>query len=288
MSSTAGAGASSAAGMSTSPTDPTLGSSSGAGSTFPASTSGGMSSGGSAASSGDIATSSTGVEPPTESSTTNDPETTGAIPDSCGDGVLDEDEVCDAGDDNGVQPGDCAPDCSAQVQERTIVVATTNVAASFASGSDTVVGVLDGACATEFGAGAVAMFAHGDERRASGTAYTGDEAIDWVLDPWTRYLNDANELVWITESIALLGVDGAGDTHDLLHALWLPVENNPAFTGMNTDWTTLLDANCNGWTLPAGGSMAQGNPWFVGEWDFLRLPGTSSCGNSRGFYCVLP
>lgn len=51
---------------------------------------------------------------------------------------------------------------------------------------------------------------------------------------------------------------------------------------MNTNGTTQVDADCNGWTLPAGGTMASGNPWFVADWDFSRLPGTSSCGNSRG------
>ena len=225
---------------------------------------------------------------PQESSSTDEPETTGAIPESCGDGVVDDDELCDAGDDNGVEPGGCAPDCSALIQERTIVVSVTNLAASFASGSDTVVGVVDDACEAEFGAGALAMFAFGDERRATVAAYVGDGAVDWVLDPWTRYLNDAGDLVWLTESIALLGVDGAGDTHDLHHPLWVQVENNPVFTGMNTNWTTQVDADCNGWTLPAGGALGQGNPWFVEDWDFLRIPGNSSCGNSRGVYCVLP
>lgn len=254
---------------------------------MPSSTSDGSSSGRRSESSGDISTSSTGAEPQ-ESSTTDEPETTGSIPDACGDGILDDDEFCDSGDDNGVEAGDCALDCSAQVQERTIVVSTTNLAASFASGSDTVVGLLDDACVAEFGAGALSMFVHGDERRATMTAYAGDGAIDWVLDPWTRYLNDADELVWITESVPLLGVDSAGDHHDLLHPLWVHVENNPAFTGMNIDWTTQVDADCNGWTLPAGGTLGAGNPWFVGDGDFLRLPGTSTCGNSRGFYCVLP
>jgi len=282
--SSSAAGTGSSAGITT--IDPTLVSSSSSSGAMSFSTSDGSASSGGGAS-GERSTSSTSVEPE-ESSTSDEPETTGTIPDSCGDGVLDDDEVCDAGDDNGVEAGDCAPDCSAQVQERTIVVATTNLAASFASGSDTVVGVLDDACVAEFGAGALSMFVHGDERRATLGAYAGDGAIDWVLDPWTRYVNDADELVWVTESIALLGVDGSGDNHDLLHPLWVYVDNNPAFTGMNIDWTTQVDADCNGWTLPAGGTLGAGNPWFVGDGDFLRLPGTSTCGNSRGFYCVLP
>ncbi len=253
----------------------------------PGSTSDDPASAGSVASSGERTTSSTSAES-LEGSTSDEAGTTGGTPDSCGDGVLEDDEVCDEGENNGVEAGDCAPDCSALIQERMIVVATTNLASSFALGSDTVVGVVDDACVAEFGAGAVSMFAHGDERRATVGPYAGDGAIDWVLEPWTRYVNDADELVWTTESIALLGVDGAGGTHDLLHPLWLSPENNPAFTGMNTDWTTQEDADCNGWTMPAGGTMASGNPWFVGDWDFLRLPGTSNCGNSRGFYCVLP
>jgi len=201
--------------------------------------------------------------------------------------MLDAGEECDDGDDNGVELGDCSPDCSAFVAERVIVAAEDNYSSAFAFGSPTVVGVLDAGCATEFGAGALALFAHGDERRASASPYAGDDAVDWVLQPWTRYLNDAGELIWLTESIPLLGVDAEGGLHDLDHEIWIYPENNPAFTGMNANWTTQEDAACDGWTSVAGGPMASGNPWLL-TGSFLRLPGMSTCGNSRGVYCVLP
>ncbi len=213
---------------------------------------------------------------------------TGTMLDPCGNGDLDGDEVCDEGGDNGVGAGDCAPDCSAFVQERTIVAAQTNYSSAFAFGEDSVIAVVDAGCAAEFGAGAVALFAYGEERRATLTPFAGDDQIDWVLTPWTRYLNDEGDLVWVTESIALLGIDADGDTHDLENPVWLPPENNPTFTGMNTNWTTQVDADCNGWTSVAGGTMASGNPWFVDYGDLLRLPGNSTCGNSRGLLCVLP
>ncbi len=163
------------------------------------------------------------------------------------------------------------------------MVTNTNLQGSFAF-EDSAVAIADSVCETELGTGARAMFSEGTTRRATVTPLVGDGAIDWVLHPWTRYSSANGDLVWITDATPLLGVhDGAME--DLLAPIWIDPENNPAFTGMNTNWTTLTGDDCNGWTSPVG-SMASGNPWFV-EPDFLRLPGNSTCGNSRGLYCVV-
>lgn len=213
-------------------------------------------------------------------------ETTGGVQASCGDGVLDAGEFCDDGVANGLDEGDCAPDCSAVIEQRAIFVTIADVSGSFAADTDGVVSVLDALCATEFGAGARALFAYGEERRATTTPLLGDDAVDWVLDPWTRYDNGFGELVDITGAVPLLGVGPDGTAQPLQHALWMG-NSNPVVTGMNTDWTTIADDDCMGWTASTG-SMAQGNPGFVGDGDFLRLPGNTTCNNDRAFYCVLP
>ena len=229
------------------------------------------------------------VDPEGTSSSSSSSSSTGnPVVEACGDGQLDEGEHCDDGPANGVQTGDCAPDCSAFIHERVIVVSEVDYDSAFAFGSDAVIPILDAGCEAEFGAGARALFAYGDERRASVGANAGDGAIDWVLDPWTRYLNDQGQLVWLTESVALLGVDGNGTPHDFEHALWVYPENNPVITGLNTDWTTQDDADCGGWVSIAPTPMASGNPWFVDGGRSLRLPGLTSCGNDRSIYCVLP
>lgn len=223
-------------------------------------------------------TTTSGTTTSTTSTTTGDP------PDQCGNGMLDGDEHCDDGPSNGTEFGDCAPDCSAFIHEATIMVTDANLQASFAFG-DSAIAVVDSACETEFGVGAQGLFSVGTERRATVTPVLGDGAIDWVLEPWTRYSNANGDLVWVTNAVPLLGVEDGGQ-HDLLAPIWIDPDNNPAFTGMNTNWTTMTDNDCNGWTSSTG-QMSSGNPWFV-EPDFLRLPGNSTCNNSRGLYCVLP
>ena len=51
-----------------------------------------------------------------------------------------------------------------------------------------------------------ALLVDGVGRVASQTAYKGDGRIDWVLLPYTRYLNEKGNLIWITDAVPLLGV----------------------------------------------------------------------------------
>lgn len=202
----------------------------------------------------------------------------------CGDGTVNGEEVCDEGDDNGPELGDCAPDCSTLVVQKSIVLTAMGSGPNLAAlGGGNVVENADDRCP----AGYAAMFSVADQRRASITANTGDGQIDWVLAPWTAYVNADGDPIWTTDDVALLGVTGG-----VFGALTNPIEpggNTGAFTGMNDDWTT-MDPNCLDWSTASGAE--QGMTGTVGQTTaaFLRQSQafTYPCSNMspRQLYCV--
>ncbi|MEM6291096.1 MAG: DUF1554 domain-containing protein [Myxococcota bacterium] len=168
----------------------------------------------------------------------------------CGDGLLADDESCDEGEGNGTGDGDCAPDCSRLVETKTIqlnVLVSTNFAGNM--GGDDAAQTLDQGCQDSGLPGYRAMFADGVARRASQTPNTGDGQIDWVLQPWTRYVNNLGGVVWTTDDVALLGVDDGAAV-----ALDAPIDTTGAF-GVGSVVTGMTQ----GWVAHPAGSMCNGN-----------------------------
>lgn len=201
----------------------------------------------------------------------------------CGDGVVDSAfEACDERDDVGANPGDCLA-CLGLVDMRlTIRESDRSSNGSFAPSP---IASADDLC-DGFGEEYRAMFAHGSARRASSTAHSGDDQLDWVLEPFTAYYNAAGAHVWTTDSSALLGVR-SGVPAPLLNPI--VDSGNAVWTGMNTDHTTLSANLCDGWTrMVAGPELAQaGNSGQV-DGRFLATGGdaVSGCEDIRPVYCA--
>ncbi len=173
----------------------------------------------------------------------------------CGDGIVWEGmEACDDGLNAGALPGDCAPDCSRVVTTKRIVVAPiAPLPGNLVDFADQkgmgVVEYLDFRC-DEHLVGSKAMFVLPGVRVASETAYLGDGQVDWVLQPWTQYVNDDGDEVWTTDDVALLGVSG-GQAVDLLAPIAAGPVNYPVRSGLDQAWRISV-YDCKGWTSNSG------------------------------------
>ncbi|GEM_PF-2048037 len=204
--------------------------------------------------------------------------TSGATP-VCGDAIIQEGEGCDDGTNAGSELGDCAPDCSKVVVQRLIRLSATASVTGDMDGDIITTG--DAAC----GANYKAMVVSGLIRIASINAFAGDGQKDWVLQPWTRYVNNDAELVWRTDGTALLGVT-EGAWSDLLAPV-TKTENLYVWTGLANDWTTFTSTDlCGGWmnTGVTTGPFARG--WHTDQAFLHYGPGTGVCNVGRYFYCV--
>ena len=155
----------------------------------------------------------------------------------CGDGkVNDVSEVCDDGADNGFAVGNCNLACSGKITEKTIR-ATEPTDLSGIEDADLV-------CENYVGSNYRALLVDGTTRVASETPYRGDGEVDWVLLPYTRYVNESGSLVWVTDSVPLLAVRN-GQVSPLLNPI-LPGPYSLAWGGYDRDWTTSADT-CERW-----------------------------------------
>lgn len=162
----------------------------------------------------------------------------------CGDGdVWQGGEGCDDGDGNNVlEVGACAPDCSRVIEEK--VITGGNFIVGGGDFGNNPVAFVDSTCDP----GYAAMFSVAGIREASESPYTGDGGIDWVLQPFTAYVNTDGELVWITDETPLLGVR-AGDPVPLEAPVFLENDFMVRYiSGMNANWTTSGSNTCNGWS----------------------------------------
>jgi len=200
----------------------------------------------------------------------------------CGDGDQGPDEGCDNGPNNDLLLGSCAPDCSWIIEKKYIIVSRT--VEPDASLAPDVVGAADSHCPS----GYKAMIAYSTVRRATAAANSVTNPIDWVLRPYTYYFNEEENPVWLTQSVALLGVENGRFTG--LENPILPFAY-PVFeiTGMNADWTTLSggEENCYGWTN--GNVGIDGFHGWAGATDsefLMYVYQPVSCGYESHFYCV--
>lgn len=222
----------------------------------------------------------------TDATTTVDPDTSASTsetttgPGVCGDGQQDDGETCDDGVNAGQHEGDCTPDCSALVQQKLIRLSQNSTPANFAPDMNPVA-VADSFCP----AGYLAFFADGVNRVASVAPLAGNGQVDWVLQPWTEYVNPDGDHMWTTTELLLLGV--ADDN------TWAGLENpltpdiDFGFTGLFEDYTTST-LTCSGWSTTSGiaasaGQVHETTQQFVGP----PLDGQGGiCSVSQQFICV--
>ncbi|MEM6295965.1 MAG: DUF1554 domain-containing protein [Myxococcota bacterium] len=205
----------------------------------------------------------------------------------CGDGIVSEPEMCDDADDNGTDLGVCAPDCSKVVDAKTITL-SYNYGTNGDMGADAIAHV-DARCESAGLGGYKAMFANGTSRRATVTPYVGDGQMDWVLTPWTRYLRDDGELIWVTDESALLGVRD-GNPEPLLQPIATQLVTT-VYTGLRGNWLAELNDDCVNWsTNSSGASHYAGQPDELTSALFLAgtTPAISpgNCGSTTPVYCV--
>ena len=142
----------------------------------------------------------------------------------------------------------------------------------------------DALCRIEFGPGYRGLITDGVRRVATVTANQGDGQLDWVLQPYTRYVNDSNALVWTTDSSALLGVSNG--THQ---ALLAPISGDDgwgAWGGFRNNWTS-NPSTCSGWSSSSASNS--GASIIVSATAANMFPNNntaSPCSATRRLVCV--
>ncbi len=235
---------------------------------------------GSSSTGADAGSSSTGWGWDTEFGTTTTGDPTEGVAAICGDGRVEGGEVCDDGPDPELLPGACAPNCRARIETRRIQLSASATRGDL--GPDPVA-TADGLCS----AGFRALFADGRTRRATTVPNTSSEPVDWVLRPYTAYVNGAGALLWVTDEVALLGVR-QGVAQPLRNPI-VPFEQNPpaALTGLTPHWTTLELDDCQGWSSAAPGDLHNaGIPWIPDDGGFLNNGAVGPCDAFDHVYCV--
>ena len=209
----------------------------------------------------------------------------------CGDGLVftkvDDAEKCDDGAENAWELGACSPDCGGRIPlaMRTIYLTEQkvfgNLSTSETPGSGKDAG--DVACAELAGEGTKAMLADGVTRRATiDPWHGGEQALDWVLDPYVGYQNGDGEPLGITGKEALLGVQNGEMTGPLLNKIGPEL---PARTGMASDWTS-TDIDCEDWLVFAGGPPFATLGNAASLTGFLDGAGVANCLDPLAIYCV--
>jgi hypothetical protein len=193
----------------------------------------------------------------------------------CGNGRIEEDEACDDGEDNGLGLERCAPDCSRVIRIKHIVIGDPMENEYLQPDP---IAKVDATCPS----GYKALFSYGTDRRATTVPFKIVNPIDWALQPYTYYVNEYENLVWITRDVALLGVeDGA------FVGLENPISNTTyAFVAnINVDGTSLTGQNCNGWSsVNTGGTKLIGLGLMTDE-GYLALQ-ELECGYQVLVYCI--
>jgi hypothetical protein len=196
---------------------------------------------------------------------------------SCGNGVVEAGETCDKGAENGLELARCAPDCSRIIQIKHIKLSPEHQGGNLQPNP---VAAADASCPV----GYKALFAYAAVRRASTSPNNLANPIDWVIQPYTYYVNETENPVWLTDDVALLG---------MRKGAFSPLQNQingavaVVLTGLNGDWTTLGTDNCNGWSSSNAGYSKHYGLSFSQDIGFLYSGDELiSCDAVVNFYCV--
>lgn len=194
-------------------------------------------------------------------------------PNVCGDGDKGPSEACDDGAENRLALLHCAPDCSRVVNIKHVVFSPKSLPNGNLAPNP--VAAADSTCPE----GYKALFSYGKTRRATTTPFRAQNAVDWVLQPYTYYYSSYEKPVWLTDAVPLLGVRNGQFT-----AFENRVDSIIAYvaTGLNSDYTTLVGDDCQGWS--GVGRMSYG---LVGETSggFVAKD-TVECSGEIWFICV--
>jgi hypothetical protein len=194
----------------------------------------------------------------------------------CGDGDRSPREGCDDGEGNGLELLRCAPDCSRIIEIKHIVIAPYELTNEILRPDP--IAKADAECPV----GYKALFAYGTRRRATITPFKSESGVDWVLRPFTYYVNSEENLVWITRDVPLLGVaDGQ------FFSLANPITRvTRAFvSNLNIDGTSLLTDNCDGWAMATSQYSKHVGLGLVTDAGYLDYD-LIECGHYVSFYCV--
>jgi len=209
----------------------------------------------------------------------------------CGDGKRTPPEVCDDGPANGTKPGQCNPGCTGKVESKHL-----RLTPQFFTGNLGGVSGADAKCVAAFGAGWKALISDPGKRQAtrtqadhlSGTGIEAIDPIDWVLSPFTRYLNSKDEEVWTTDESAMLGV------RNQKFEAFLPHKLNPdtfkySWAGCFYDWHPFF-YTCQGWTSSssAESGTVYSNDATTRIFGDDRTVGLSTCDDRLHVVCVEP
>jgi hypothetical protein len=198
----------------------------------------------------------------------------------CGDGLRNGAEVCDEAASGSTALGACDPECAGYYEKKFIKPTFT------VGGLSTNLGGISGAdatCVSQFGAGYKALIV-GKTRRATVTPLLGDQQLDWVLQKYRYYYNQASELVWRTDEVALLGVRGGKRLE--IYANLFPLTGSYPWAGFRLDWTTFDDkpsasqGTCNSWTADTGDGFGD----FITP--DLTVVASEQCGGIAFILCV--
>lgn len=197
----------------------------------------------------------------------------------CGDGDKGPSEVCDNGSENGLGLARCAPDCSALIGVKHIVVATTELPNSQLQPNP--VAKADSLCKT----GYKAFFAYGTARRATTSPLKAVNPVDWVIRPYTYYYTKDEKPIWLTDAVPLLGV-----RNGMFASLENPISSTNTFvilTGLNADYTTLSADNCGDWSSVSTSDVKRYGRPATQDINFMHADDTVECGTyTVSFYCV--
>ena len=216
-------------------------------------------------------------------------ESTGAPnPAVCGNNIIEDGEVCDKGMNPPLEPGSCLPTCDGTIPTKKI----------FAFGSFTgnltgggMLSIVDEKCkayAAENGLDGTfkAMLSDNATRIAATSPFDATEAKDWVLHPYTAYLNPSLQVVWVTGPIPLLGVVPNQDPNqpNVPQMLKNPINNGEVvvWTGLTSEWLS-ANVHCGQWKSLVGQGMAGNAAKMLG---FLDVTGPILCQKPSGLICV--
>jgi hypothetical protein len=141
-------------------------------------------------------------------------------------------------------------------------------------------------CESVVGSTYRAFIVDGVNRIASVSPFHGDGQVDWVLKKYMQYQNMSNQVIWTTDSTALLGVT-LGTAGTLMNPIAPTDDGLGTWMGMNNDYTSGPD--CVHWTAnttTASATGAAANATSVGQ-NFPNNGGTSDCATyARHLVCV--